>query len=146
MLTRRLRSLHSEPYERGHRSRTRVSRVHYFSASKGRWQHERAIRARARTGDYDLSLRLYALEVRGITQRAMDDLVRSGGTEPFPAYSEVDYIDGINPCPEEWHESAMAALQASIDAIHHPNRPGSDRPMPPGHNGGVLFTRDFTVD
>lgn len=95
----------------------------------------------------DFRLQLYALEIRSMTQRAMDNLVTSGGTEPFPAYHEVDYIEGIDPYASE-PESAAVALQASIEGLDRPFRPRSNRPMP-SDNGGAIpypFPRSFSID
>lgn len=85
----------------------------------------------------DFRLQLYALEIRSLTQRAMDDLISSGGTEPFPAYREVDYIDGIDPYSSE-PESAVAALQSSIEAFDRHYHPRSNRSMPSDDERSML--------
>lgn len=94
----------------------------------------------------DLRLRLYALDIRGMTQRAMDDLLGSGGTEPFPVYNEVDYIEGIDPYSSE-PESAVTALRASIEAFDEAfDRPRSNYPIPLDNNDIMATMRNLSID
>ncbi|KAF3036123.1 hypothetical protein E8E11_001722 [Didymella keratinophila] len=95
----------------------------------------------------DFRLQLYAPEIRSMTQRASDDLVNSGGTEPFPAYNDFGFIEGINPCVSE-PESAVSAMQGNIQAISQPFRPRSNRPVPSDDGGGLpyAFPRNWSID
>ena len=95
----------------------------------------------------DFRLQLYALEIRSMTQKAIDDLVTSGGTEPFPAYNDFGFIGGIDPYGSE-PETAVPALRLGMGAYPQPFRPRSNRPVPSDDGGSLpyFFPRSWSID
>ncbi|KAF3038665.1 hypothetical protein E8E12_007036 [Didymella heteroderae] len=90
----------------------------------------------------DMRLKLYAKELRDMTQRVMHDLASSGGTEPFPAYNEVDYFEGIAPFSLE-HEKTALAPQAGSDPLR---RPRSSHPLPSQDDCSIPLNCNFSIN
>lgn len=84
----------------------------------------------------------YARDLCGMMQGAMDNLVSIGGMESFPAYTEVDFIEGIDPyCPE--HEHVASATQGNGRTS---SRPRSDNIVPAEYHNHDSVTRTSSVD
>ncbi|KAF1930438.1 uncharacterized protein M421DRAFT_412646 [Didymella exigua CBS 183.55] len=84
----------------------------------------------------------YSREIYGMMQGAVYDLMSSGRIEPFPAYTEIEYIEGICPFSSE-HEHIASATELNS---HTANRPRGNRPPPSEFVSTIPVTRTSSID